>query len=75
MIIDNILDALDNLVDVLVSDTADGDSAVLGHVDAVVLDHGLRLSLSEASEGEQADLGGDVGPVTLYTLVYFCTRT
>lgn len=51
------------MVNVLRGDSADGDTAVLGHVDAMLFDHGLALLHGQAGEGEHADLSGDVGPV------------
>ena len=69
----NVLDALGNVVDILGGDTADGDTSILGHVDAMFLDHSLTLFNSESREGEHANLSGDVRPVTWDTLLLDCT--
>lgn len=61
----NILNALSDVVDVLGGDATDGDSTVLSHVNAVFLHHSLALFHGQASEGEHANLGRDVRPVTL----------
>lgn len=53
------------MVDVLAGDARDGDTAILGQVDGVVLGDLLDLLGLEAGVGEHADLVGDVGPVVL----------
>lgn len=64
-VIDNIFDTLGDVLDVLGGDSADGDSSVLGHVDVMLLDHGLGLLSGKSSEGEHSDLVGNVRPVSL----------
>ena len=64
VVLNNILDALSDVVHILGGDTANRDTSVLGHVDAVLLDHGVTLLWSESSEGEHTNLSGNVGPVT-----------
>lgn len=68
MVVDDVLNAVGDVVDVLSGDSADGNTAILGHVDAMLLHHSLGLLNSESREGEHADLRGDVGPVALDTL-------
>lgn len=69
-VVDDILDAVSDVVDVLGCDTADGDAAVLGHVDAMLLNHGFALLDRESREGEHTDLRSDVRPVTLNLLLF-----
>ena len=73
MIRNNVLDALGNVVDILRGDTADGDTSVLGHVNAVFLDHSLALLNGESREGEHANLSGNVRPVTWDALLLNCS--
>ena len=61
----NILDTVGNVIDVLGGDTTDRDSSVLGHVDVMLLNHSLRLLDSKSSEREHTNLGGDVRPISL----------
>ena len=69
---DNVLDTLGNMVNILGGNSADGDATILSHINAVLLDHSLRLLDSQTGEGEHANLGGDVGPVSLDTLLLNC---
>ena len=70
MIVNDVLDAISDVVDVLGCDTADGDTTVLGHVNAMLFDHCLTLLDREAREGEHANLRSDVRPVTLDLLLF-----
>ena len=65
MIINDILNCLGDIVDIAVVQTGDRDASVLRHVDMVLLDHGSRLRLGQASEGEHADLCRNVLPAAL----------
>ena len=47
----------------MVAITANGDTAVACHVNAMLLDHSTTLLWGEAGEGEHTDLSGDVRPV------------
>lgn len=58
-------DSLGQAADVVAGDTSNGDTAVLGGVDGVLLGQLLHLLGVQASVGEHADLAGDVGPVVL----------
>jgi len=60
-------DALCDVVDILGGDTANRDTSVLSHVNAVLLNHGFALLEGQTSEGEHANLSGDVRPVSLDT--------
>lgn len=53
------------MVDIGAGDAGDGDAAVLGEVDGVLLGQLLDLLGLEAGVGEHADLVGDVRPVVL----------
>ena len=59
----DILHALSDVIDVSGGETTDRDTAVLGHVDVMLLYHGHRLLERKSSEREHANLGGDVAPV------------
>lgn len=62
------LDGVDGLcepLDVVGGDTSNGDTAVLGGVNGVLLGQSRHLLGGEPSVGEHADLAGDVGPVVL----------
>ena len=61
----DVVDSLGEVVDVGAGNTGDGDTAILGEVDRVVLSDLLDLLSRQAGVGEHADLGGDVGPVVL----------
>jgi hypothetical protein len=63
----DLVDGLGKTLDVGRSDTSNGNSAVLGGVDAVLLGQGVHLFRLETSVGEHADLAGDVAPVVLAT--------
>ena len=63
-----ILDALGDVINILCGHATNRDSTVLGHVNAVLLHHGLALRYRQASEGEHANLGSNVRPVTLDSL-------
>lgn len=52
----NLEDGLGKTLDVAGGDTSDGDTAVLGGVDGVLLGKGIHLLGLEASEGEHTDL-------------------
>lgn len=51
--------------DIVAGDTGNGDTAVLGGVDGVLLGQLVHLLGVQASVGEHANLAGDVGPVVL----------
>lgn len=53
------------MVDIGAGDASNGDTAVLGQIDGVVLGDLGNLLGGQASVGEHADLVGDVGPVML----------
>ena len=72
MVVDNIFDALSDVIDVLSGHAAHRNSTVLGHVNAVLLDHGLALRYGQTSEGEHADLSSDMRPVALDSLSLNC---
>jgi len=61
---DNVFDAISDVVDVFSRDTADRYSAILSHVNAVLLDHSLTLLDCEACKREHTNLCSDVGPVS-----------
>lgn len=58
-------DGLGQTADVVTGDTSNGDTAVLGGVDGVLLGQLIHLLGVQASVGEHANLAGDVGPVVL----------
>ena len=64
-VVSDILDGAGNVADVGAGETGNGDTAILGHVDVVLLDHSLALLDSEAREGEHTNLLGDVSPGAL----------
>lgn len=51
--------------DIVAGDTGNGDTAVLGGVDGVLLGQLVHLLGVQASVGEHANLASDVGPVVL----------
>jgi len=51
-----------HVLHVLLSEAADGDTAICRHVDAVLIDHGCALLRSQTCEGEHADLVRDMFP-------------
>ena len=55
---------LGQVTNVAGGDASDGDSSVLGEVDAVVLLDGLHLVSGHACEGEHSNLICDVLPVS-----------
>lgn len=57
------MESLGNVLHVVGVESGNGDTAVHGEVDVVLLDASLDLSLGEASVGEHTDLAGDVRPV------------
>jgi hypothetical protein len=59
---DNRIDRLGEVLDVLGVQASHADTAVLGHVDVVLLAESQDLRLGQASEREHADLVGDVVP-------------
>jgi len=56
-------DGLGQALHVAGCDTSDGDTAVLGSVDGVLLGQSIHLLRLQTGEGEHADLAGDVRPV------------
>lgn len=52
----NLEDGLGKTLDVAGGDTSDGNTAVLGSVDGVLLGEGIHLLGLETSEGEHTDL-------------------
>lgn len=63
----DLVDGLGKTLDVSRGDTSNGDSAVLGGIDAVLLCQSVHLLGLETGVGEHADLAGDVAPVVLAT--------
>merc|ERR1711865_574148 len=61
----NSLDTVSNVINVLGGNTADRDSSVLSHVDVMLLNHSLGLLNGKSGEREHTNLGGDVRPVSL----------
>lgn len=61
----NLEDRLGQTLHVASGDTSDGDTAVLGGVDGVLLGQNIHLLRLQTGEGEHADLAGDVGPIVL----------
>ena len=59
------MERLGNVVQVLGVETGDGDTAIHGHVDVVLLAELVHHVLVEASEGEHANLVGHVLPAVL----------
>ena len=70
MVVDDVLDAFGDVVNVLGRDSADRDTAIFSHVNAVLLDHCIALLYSEACEGEHSYLSCDVRPVALHLLLF-----
>ena len=68
MVVDNVLDAVGDVVNVLGGDTADGDTAIFSHVNAVFFHHRFALLYGQAGEGEHSNLSGDMRPVALHFL-------
>jgi len=64
-VINNILNALSDVVNVLGGNTTDGDSSVFGHIDVMLFDHGFRLFQGEAGEREHTNLSSNMRPVSL----------
>ena len=54
-----------DVVEVLRVETGDGNTAVHGHVDGILFAELVDLVLVQASEGEHANLVGDVAPIVL----------
>jgi len=67
---DNVSDALCDVVDILGGDTTNRDTSVLSHVNAALLNHSFALLEGKTSEGEHANLSGDVRPVSLNTSLF-----
>ena len=63
----DLVDGLGKTLDVGGSDTGDGNSAVLGSVNTVLLGQGVHLFRLETSVGEHANLAGDMAPVVFAT--------
>ena len=68
-VVNDVLNALGDVIDVLRGNSADRDTTVLSHINAMFLDHGLALFDGQAREREHADLGRDMGPVSLDLLL------
>ena len=62
LVLDHILDALGDVVNILGGDAAHRDAAILCHVNAMLLHHCFALLHCEAREGEHSDLVGDMIP-------------
>ena len=67
MVVDDVLDAVGNVIHILRRDAANRDTAVLSHINAVLADHCLALLHSESSEREHANLCSDMAPVSWHT--------
>lgn len=61
----DLVDGLGKTLDVGGSDTGDGNSAVLGSVNTVLLGQGVHLFRLKTGVGEHADLASDVAPIVL----------
>ena len=61
----DLVEGIRDIVEVTGVETSDGNTAVHCHVDGVLLTELVDLVLVQASEGEHANLVGDVTPVVL----------
>lgn len=66
MVVDDVLDAVGNVIHILGRDAANRDTAVLSHVNTVLLDHRFTLLNGKTCEREHTNLRCDVRPVTLH---------
>lgn len=70
VVVDDVLNAASDVLDITGGDSANGDTAVLGHVDGVLLDHSFGLLDGKTGEGEHTNLSSDVRPVALDSLLF-----
>ena len=61
----DLVECIGYVVEVARVEASDGDAAIHGHVDGVLLSELINLVFVEAGEGEHADLVGHVLPVVL----------